>query len=102
MLQAIGEREDMLRVLQRTLGAAGADAAIYDQTRSSPVTGRIAGKGMADELREPGSLAVAGTDGRGHYMRLSTKANLKDYPVGAILTVRGTRYIARWSLPPRP
>jgi type IV secretory pathway VirD2 relaxase len=99
MLHAIGEREDMLRVLHRTLGATGNDAAIYDQARSLPVTGRIAARGMADELREQGYLAVAGTDGRGHYMRLSSKANLKDYPVGAILTVRGPKVVLESTLP---
>ena len=99
MLQAIGEREDMLRVLQRTLGATGNDAAIHDPARSLPVTGRIAARGMADELREQGYLAVAGTDGRGHYMRLSSKANLQDYPVGAILTVRGPKVVLESTLP---
>jgi type IV secretory pathway VirD2 relaxase len=99
MLQAIGEREDMLRVLHRTLGATGNDAAIYDQARSLPMTGRIAARGMADELREQGYLAVAGTDGRGHYMRLSSKANLKNYPVGAILTVRGPKVVLESTLP---
>ena len=99
LLQAMGEREDILRVLQRTLGATGNDATIYDHARSLPVTGRIAAKGMADELREQGYLAVAGTDGRGHYMRLSSTANLQDYPVGAILTVRGKKVVLESKLP---
>lgn len=99
LLRSIGEREDMLRVLQRTLGATGNHAAIYDHARSVPVTGRIAATGLADELREQGYLVVAGTDGRGHYMRLSSKANLKDYPVDAILTVRGTKVVLESTLP---
>lgn len=52
------------------------------------VVGRIAAKGLADELRDIGYLVVDGVDGRAHYVRLPAQSDLGDLPVGGIVSVR--------------
>ncbi|MBT9508676.1 DUF3363 domain-containing protein, partial [Rhodoferax sp.] len=53
-----------------------------------PVIGRIAAKGLADELNDRGYLVVDGIDGRAHYVRLPVGADLTSLPVGGIVKVK--------------
>jgi hypothetical protein len=61
--------------------------AITDR-RTTPIVGRIAGKGLADELHDRGYLVIDGVDGRAHYVRLGKSEDLADFPVGGIAEVR--------------
>lgn len=50
--------------------------------------GRVAGKGLADELYDKGYLIVDGTDGKAHYVALSPRSELEQYPTGAVVEVK--------------
>ena len=54
------------------------------------VIGRVAGKGLADELYDRGYLVVDGVDGKAHYVALPPKAELEQYPMGAVVEVKGS------------
>jgi len=47
-------------------------------------------KGLADELYDRGYLVVDGTAGKAYYVALPAKVELKEYPVGALVEVRGS------------
>ena len=89
-LRAMGERGDIIRSMQRALGGAERPLDIHTGPSSStaPIIGRVAGKGLADELQDRGYLVVDGIDGRAHYVDLPAGAALADYPKGAIVEVR--------------
>ncbi len=97
-LRAMGERGDIIRTLQRALGGADRSLAVFDTADSSAerVVGRIAAKGLADELQDQGYLVVDGIDGRAHYVALAPGADLSAYPAGGIVEVRAA------SREPRP
>jgi type IV secretory pathway VirD2 relaxase len=89
-LKTLGERGDIVRTMQRALGDTRRELAIdHNSAEAAPVIGRIAGKGLADELRERGYLVVDGIDGRAHYLRLPVGADLAAFPQGGIVDVRG-------------
>jgi type IV secretory pathway VirD2 relaxase len=89
-LKSMGERGDIVRNMQRALGGQARELAIPDgMSDGAAVVGRIAGKGLVDELHERGYLVVDGIDGRAHYVRLPAGADMKSFPTGAIVQVRG-------------
>lgn len=90
-LRALGERGDIIRTMQRGLGDAKRPFAIHDagDAAARPIVGRIAAKGLVDELQDCGYLVVDGLDGRAHYVRLPDRAELATFPVGGIVEVRG-------------
>jgi hypothetical protein len=63
---------------------------VLDTAPATPVLGRIAAKGLADELNDRGYLVVDGIDGRAHYVRLPVGADLAALPVGGIVEVKPT------------
>lgn len=91
VLRSMGERGDIVRTMQRAMGGAHRELAVFeagDATR--PVIGRVAAKGLADELYDRGYLVIDGIDGKAHYIALPAKTQLEQYPVGAIAQVRGS------------
>ena len=90
-LRAMGERGDIIRTMQRALGDADRPLTVFDVAASTParIVGRIAAKGLADELQDRGYLVVDGTDGRAHYVALPSGADLSAYPTGGIVEVSG-------------
>lgn len=54
------------------------------------VVGRVAGKGLADELYDKGYLIVDGTDGKAHYVALPARTELEQYPTGAVVEIKGS------------
>jgi type IV secretory pathway VirD2 relaxase len=90
-LRAMGERGDIVRTMQRALGGARRELAMFDAVRAtSPVVGRVAAKGLIDELTDRTYLIVDGVDGRAHHVALAAGTNLADLPIGAIVEARGT------------
>ena len=90
-LRAMGERGDIIRTMQRAMGGRQRELAVFEpgeQGRS--IVGRVAGKGLADELYDRGYLVVDGTDGKAHYVTLPSKTELAQYPVGAVVEVKGS------------
>jgi len=89
-LRAMGERGDIIRTMQRALGSAERPLAVFDVGASAPVSivGRVAAKGLANELHDRGYLVVDGIDGRAHYVALPTGVNLSAFPTGGVVEVR--------------
>lgn len=91
VLRAMGERGDIIRTMQRAMGNQQRDLAVFQPGEESrSVIGRVAGKGLADELYDKGYLVVDGIDGKLHYVALPAKTELAQYPVGAIVEARGS------------
>jgi len=88
-LRTMGERGDIIRTMQRALGQAQCELVIFDPKRSKPVIGRIADKGMTDELSDRTYLIVDGIDGRAHYARLAANVDISDLPAGGVAELRG-------------
>jgi type IV secretory pathway VirD2 relaxase len=84
-LRRMGERDDIVRTLQRVFREEQREFSVFD---GSAVTGRVAAKGLADELTDRGYLIVDGVDGRAHYVALAAGVDLGDIPAGAVVTVR--------------
>ncbi len=90
-LRAMGERGDIIRTMQRAMGGQQRDLAVFqpgDDGRS--LVGRVAGKGLADELYDTGYLIVDGTDGKAHYVALPPRTDLEHYPAGAVVEIKST------------
>ncbi|WP_272943563.1 DUF3363 domain-containing protein [Variovorax sp. CF313] len=86
-LIAMGEREDMLASMRRAFKGQQRDY-VLDGAMTAPVIGRIAGKGLPDELHDRGYLVVDGIDGRAHYLKLPAGADLSALPVGGIVEAK--------------
>ncbi len=97
-LRAMGERGDIIRTMQRAMAGAERPLQVFDAAQPSTgrVVGRVAAKGLADELQDRGYLVVDGIDGRAHYVGLAPGADLSAYPGGGIVEVRAA------SREPRP
>ena len=86
-LTAMGERGDILRTMHKALRGQQREC-VLETEPTSPVIGRIAAKGLADELNDRGYLVVDGIDGRAHYARLPVGADLAALPVGGIVEMK--------------
>ncbi|AWP59347.1 hypothetical protein B7P02_15575 [Bordetella bronchiseptica] len=94
-LQALGERGDIIKTLHRALRGQArewvVDGPAANAGIATPVVGCVVGKGLADELRDTGYLALDGVDGRAHYVRLSPGMDLSQFAPGSIVEVRPTQ-----------
>lgn len=89
-LRAMGERGDIIRTMQRAMGRERREYAVFDHTAArSRIVGRIAGRGLADELSDQGYLIVDAVDGRAHYVPLPAPVDFTAFAVSAIVEVRG-------------
>jgi hypothetical protein len=89
-LRAMGERGDIIRTMQRAMGGTQRELVVFQPGEDGrAITGRIAAKGLADELYDKGYLIVDGTDGKAHYVTLSPRTDLKQYPTGSIVEAKG-------------
>lgn len=86
-LNAMGDREDTLDTMRRALKGQQREL-VADNDTATPVIGRIAGKGLADELNDRSYLVIDGIDGRAHYLTLPTGADLSELPMHAIVEVK--------------
>jgi type IV secretory pathway VirD2 relaxase len=85
-LEAMGRQEDALHTVRRALKGQQRECVFHDRLTSA-VVGRIAGKGLVDELGERGYLVVDGLDGRAHYLELPAGADLAEMPVNGVVEV---------------
>jgi type IV secretory pathway VirD2 relaxase len=89
-LRAMGERGDIIRTMQRALSGKSRELAMFEPSSDGrTLVGRIASKGLADELYDKGYLIVDGIDGKAHYVALPPRAELEQYPTGAVVEVKG-------------
>jgi type IV secretory pathway VirD2 relaxase len=86
-LDNMGQREDALETVRRALKGLRREC-VVDERQTAPVIGRIAGKGLADELHDRGYLVVDGIDGRAHYLKLPAGTDLAELPMHGIVEAR--------------
>jgi type IV secretory pathway VirD2 relaxase len=90
-LRAMGERGDIVRTMQRAMGGQQRELAVFvPDNHHHTLVGRVAGKGLADELNDQGYLVIDGIDGKAHYVTLPPKAELAQYPVNAVVEIKGS------------
>ncbi len=90
-LRAMGERDDIIRTMQRAMSGKQRDLTVFQPGEAGrSVIGRVAGKGLADELYDKGYLIVDGTDGKAHYVALPPRTELEQYPTGAVVEIKGS------------
>ena len=89
VLRAMGERGDIIRTMQRAFSNERRDFDIVGPAGPKiPIVGRIAAKGLADELNDRRYLIVDGVDGRAHYVVLPGRTDEVELRIGAIVEVR--------------
>jgi type IV secretory pathway VirD2 relaxase len=87
-LKTMSERGDIIRTLQR-VHSRSADYRIFNSVRQgNPIVGRIAGRGLHDEISDRGYVIIEALDANTHYVALPSNAPLDEYPVGGIVRVR--------------
>ncbi|EHL21973.1 type IV secretory pathway VirD2 component [Acidovorax sp. NO-1] len=90
-LRALGERGDIIRTLQWAMGGRQRELAVFEPGEEArAIVGRVADKGLADELYDKGYLVIDGTDGKAHYVALPPRTELEQFPAGAVVEVKGT------------
>ncbi|RTT41014.1 DUF3363 domain-containing protein [Pseudomonas aeruginosa] len=93
-LRGLGERGDIIRTLQRAMGGHPRELAVFEPGEEGrTVIGRVAAKGLADELHDRGYLVIDGLDGKVHYVALNARDELANYPTGSVVEVRGSAEI---------
>ena len=94
VLRMMGERGDIVRTMQRAMSGMPRDFSVFESGENArPVIGRVAAKGMADELCDRGYLVIDGIDGKAHYVALNAKVELGQYPLGSVVEARGSTNI---------
>lgn len=90
-LRALGERGDIIRTMQHAMSGQPRELAVFEPVDDGrTVIGRVAAKGLADELHDRGYLVIDGVDGKAHYVALNTRDELVNYPTGAVVEVKGS------------
>jgi len=90
-LRALGERGDIIRTMQRAMSGQPRELAVFEPGDDGrTIVGRVAAKGLADELRDRAYLVIDGTDGKAHYVALNARDEPANYPTGAVVEVRGS------------
>ncbi|HGE2334452.1 relaxase/mobilization nuclease and DUF3363 domain-containing protein [Pseudomonas aeruginosa] len=93
-LRALGERGDIIRTMQRAMSGQPRELAVFEPGDDGrTVIGRVAAKGLADELHDRSYLVIDGVDGKAHYVALNTRDELANYPTGAVVEVRGSAVV---------
>jgi type IV secretory pathway VirD2 relaxase len=93
-LHRMGERDDIIRTMQRAYAArrqvpALADQVIYDPTARDawPLVGRVLERGLSDEYADRQYVIVEATDGRSHYVEIGSGDSVGPQPAGAIVRI---------------
>ncbi len=90
-LRHMGERGDIIRLMQRELTARRLDRAGVEQVVSNnlsePLVGRVIKRGFSDEHRDRHYLMVDGVDGRVHYVDIGRGAATPSVPEGTTVRI---------------
>lgn len=97
-LRALGERGDIIRTMQRAMSGQQRELAVFEPSQNDDgggrsMLGRVAAKGLADELHDRGYLVIDGVDGKAHYVALNARDELANYPTGAVVEVKDSANI---------
>jgi hypothetical protein len=86
-LAAMGKQGDILRTMHRAMKGKQREL-VTDLPVNSTVIGRIAAKGLDDELHDRPYLVLDGIDGRAYYLKLPVGTDLAELPIGGIVGSR--------------
>ena len=91
-LRAMGDRGDVIRTMHRALARGGREPdpgafAIHGDDQPS-VLGRLADRGLKDELKGSAYVVIEGVDGRAHHVRFGSLQATGDASIGAVVEVR--------------
>ena len=91
-LRALGERGDIIRTMHKALGREGREPdpgafAIHGDAQPA-VLGRLADRGLQDELKGSAYVVIEGVDGRAHHIRFGSLEATGDAAVGSIVEAR--------------
>ena len=94
-LRRMGERGDIVRMMQRELTArkldrAGVENVVSPELRE-PLVGRLIHRGLSDEHRDRHYMMVNGIDGRVHYVDIGRGNAVPSVPEGATVLVEPTK-----------
>jgi hypothetical protein len=92
-LRSLGERNDIIKRIHRSLARHGWERAtsgfvLAGEAEPTPVTGRLIGRGLDDELSGTAYAVIDGIDGRTHHVRLADLAAAGDSDRGSIVELR--------------
>lgn len=91
-LRALGERGDIIKRLHRSMGRGGREvdpsAFVLEGETGEPVLGRLAARGLDDELKGSAYAVIEGVDGRAHHIRLPDLHAAGDGPIGSVVELR--------------
>lgn len=94
-LRRMGERGDVIRLMQRELTARRLDRAGVEQVISNdlrePLIGRVIQRGFSDEHRDRHYLMMDGVDGRVHYVDIGRGNATPAVPEGATVRIAPSR-----------
>ncbi len=93
ILRDLEIRGDVIKTIHRSMAANGwrsdlSRLAIHDQLPSDPIIGRLASRGLHDELSGKAYAVVDGIDGRTHHLRFNDLEATSDARPGAIVELR--------------
>jgi len=87
-LRAMGERNDIIRLMQREMTRARlAREHRIHAPAAGPLIGRVIMRGLADEHRDRHYLLVDGSDGLGHYVDIGAARSVEPLPDGALVRI---------------
>ena len=91
-LRAMGDRGDIIRTMHRALTRGGLEAdagafAIHGEDAPA-VLGRLADRGLHDELKGSAYVVIEGVDGQAHHVRFGSLEATGDASIGAVVEVR--------------
>lgn len=91
-LRALGERGDIIKRLHRSASHGGREvdlsAFVLEGETAGPVLGRLAARGLDDELKSSAYAVVEGLDGRTHHIKLPDLDAASDAPIGSVVELR--------------
>ncbi|WP_230463140.1 relaxase/mobilization nuclease RlxS [Sphingobium sp. Cam5-1] len=98
-LRRMGERGDIIRLMQRELTARRLDRAGVEQVVATdlrePIVGRLISRGFSDEHRDRHYMMVDGIDGRVHYIDIGRADATPLVPEGATVRIEPTKAESR-------
>ncbi|ATE67425.1 relaxase/mobilization nuclease RlxS [Rhizorhabdus dicambivorans] len=94
-LRHMGERDDIIRLMQRELTARRLDRPGVDQVVTTevrePIIGRLIRRGFSDEHRDRHFMMVDGIDGRVHYLDIGRADAVPSVPENATVRIEPSR-----------
>jgi type IV secretory pathway VirD2 relaxase len=92
-LRQLGERNDIIKRIHRSLAQHGWDRPtsgfeLSGEGTSSSVAGRLAARGLDDELKATAYVVIDGIDGRAHHVQLADLDAAGDSEPGSIVELR--------------